>query len=88
MGTSLGTWFPRVDGAVGRRAGISHGVVVTGTRMRPPLSLVPSPRYLFQVGEKRLVHRDKEGARRRRQHPQPGPLGTPVPPPEPQKAPG
>ena len=46
LGTSLGTWFPRVDGTVGRRAGISHGVMVTGTRMQPPCPwyLVPDTR--------------------------------------------
>lgn len=52
LGTSLGTWFPRVDGTVGRRAGISHGVMVMGTRMQPPCPwyLVPDTRLGWERG--------------------------------------
>lgn len=51
--------------------GYGHGDTDAAT-----LSLVPSPRYSSRVGERRLVHRDKEGAGRGRWHPQPRPLGT------------
>lgn len=51
----------------------------------------PYPRYLVSDipfrWERRLVHRDKEGAWRGQWHPQPRLLGTPVPPREPQRAP-